>query len=172
MFRGRQFHDGRQLAHFKRYRGHIQLVQATTQREDPMPTYPCSIAAGRLTPARKMDIVRCITTVHHEETGAPRYLSAGDFLRSGKRQSLYRRMNWRRLSEYGSEAIFGAGGLRNRKARSFAGSCKASPSPLMPRRRQSGSISWTSPQLILPSADASCRFREMRISGSRCCQNL
>lgn len=39
-----------------------------------MPTYACSTAAGRLTPAQKMDIVRCITTVHHEETGAPRYL--------------------------------------------------------------------------------------------------
>jgi phenylpyruvate tautomerase PptA (4-oxalocrotonate tautomerase family) len=39
-----------------------------------MPTYACSTAAGRLTPAQKTDIVRCITTVHHEETGAPRYL--------------------------------------------------------------------------------------------------
>lgn len=39
-----------------------------------MPTYACSILAGRLTQAQKTDIVRCITTVHHEETGAPRYL--------------------------------------------------------------------------------------------------
>jgi phenylpyruvate tautomerase PptA (4-oxalocrotonate tautomerase family) len=39
-----------------------------------MPTYACSTAAGRLTPAQKMDVVRCITTVHHEETGAPRFL--------------------------------------------------------------------------------------------------
>jgi len=39
-----------------------------------MPTYACSILAGRLTPAQKAEIVRCITTVHHEETGAPRYL--------------------------------------------------------------------------------------------------
>ncbi len=39
-----------------------------------MPTYACSTAAGRLTPAQKTDIVRCISTVHHEETGAPRYL--------------------------------------------------------------------------------------------------
>jgi phenylpyruvate tautomerase PptA (4-oxalocrotonate tautomerase family) len=39
-----------------------------------MPTYACSAAAGRLTPAQKTDIVRCITTVHHEEAGAPRYL--------------------------------------------------------------------------------------------------
>jgi phenylpyruvate tautomerase PptA (4-oxalocrotonate tautomerase family) len=39
-----------------------------------MPTYVCSTAAGRLTPTQKTDIVRCITTVHHEETDAPRYL--------------------------------------------------------------------------------------------------
>jgi phenylpyruvate tautomerase PptA (4-oxalocrotonate tautomerase family) len=39
-----------------------------------MPTYACSILAGRLTPAQKAEIVRCITTVQHEETGAPRYL--------------------------------------------------------------------------------------------------
>jgi phenylpyruvate tautomerase PptA (4-oxalocrotonate tautomerase family) len=38
-----------------------------------MPTYACSIASGRLTPAQKMDIVHCVATVHHEETGAPRY---------------------------------------------------------------------------------------------------
>ena len=31
-----------------------------------MPTYACSILAGRLTPAQKTEIVRCITTVHHE----------------------------------------------------------------------------------------------------------
>jgi phenylpyruvate tautomerase PptA (4-oxalocrotonate tautomerase family) len=43
-------------------------------KEHRMPTYACSAAAGRLTPAQKTDIVRCITTVHHEETGAPRYL--------------------------------------------------------------------------------------------------
>jgi phenylpyruvate tautomerase PptA (4-oxalocrotonate tautomerase family) len=39
-----------------------------------MPTYVCSTAAGRLTPTQKTDIVRCITTVHHEEADAPRYL--------------------------------------------------------------------------------------------------
>jgi phenylpyruvate tautomerase PptA (4-oxalocrotonate tautomerase family) len=39
-----------------------------------MPTYVCSTAAGRLTPTQKTDIVRCITTVHHEEVDAPRYL--------------------------------------------------------------------------------------------------
>lgn len=39
-----------------------------------MPTYACSAAAGRLTPAQKVEIVQSITAIHHEETGAPRYL--------------------------------------------------------------------------------------------------
>jgi phenylpyruvate tautomerase PptA (4-oxalocrotonate tautomerase family) len=39
-----------------------------------MPTYVCSAATGRLTPTQKTEIVRSITAVHHEETGAPRYL--------------------------------------------------------------------------------------------------
>ena len=39
-----------------------------------MPTYVCSTVAGRLTPVQKAEIVRSITAVHHEETGAPRYL--------------------------------------------------------------------------------------------------
>ena len=39
-----------------------------------MPTYVCSAAAGRLTPLQKTEIVRVITAIHHEETGAPRYL--------------------------------------------------------------------------------------------------
>jgi phenylpyruvate tautomerase PptA (4-oxalocrotonate tautomerase family) len=39
-----------------------------------MPTYACSAAAGRLTPAQKLEIVQSITAIHHEETGAPRYL--------------------------------------------------------------------------------------------------
>src|SRR5919106_3694687 len=39
-----------------------------------MPTYVCSAAAGRLTPVQKTEIVRSITAIHHEETGAPRYL--------------------------------------------------------------------------------------------------
>ena len=38
-----------------------------------MPTYACSAAAGRLTPAQKVEIVQSITAIHHEETGAPRY---------------------------------------------------------------------------------------------------
>ena len=38
-----------------------------------MPTYACSTAAGRLTPVQKLEIVRSITAIHHEETGAPRY---------------------------------------------------------------------------------------------------
>jgi phenylpyruvate tautomerase PptA (4-oxalocrotonate tautomerase family) len=39
-----------------------------------MPTYACSAPAGRLTPAQKVEIVQSITAIHHEETGAPRYL--------------------------------------------------------------------------------------------------
>ena len=39
-----------------------------------MPTYVCTAAGGRLTPVQKAEIARCITAVHHEETGAPRYL--------------------------------------------------------------------------------------------------
>jgi phenylpyruvate tautomerase PptA (4-oxalocrotonate tautomerase family) len=39
-----------------------------------MPTYVCSAAVGRLTPAQKAEIVNRIATIHHEETGAPRYL--------------------------------------------------------------------------------------------------
>ena len=39
-----------------------------------MPTYVCSAAIERLTPVQKAEIVRSITTIHHEETGAPRYL--------------------------------------------------------------------------------------------------
>ena len=39
-----------------------------------MPTYVCSAATGRLTPIQKTEIVRGITAIHHEETGAPRYL--------------------------------------------------------------------------------------------------
>jgi phenylpyruvate tautomerase PptA (4-oxalocrotonate tautomerase family) len=39
-----------------------------------MPTYVCSAAVGRLTPAQKAEIVDNITTIHHEETGAARYL--------------------------------------------------------------------------------------------------
>jgi len=39
-----------------------------------MPTYACYAAAGRVTPAQKLEIVQSITTIHHEETGAPRYL--------------------------------------------------------------------------------------------------
>jgi phenylpyruvate tautomerase PptA (4-oxalocrotonate tautomerase family) len=38
-----------------------------------MPTYACSAAAGRLTPAEKLEIVQSITAIHHGETGAPRY---------------------------------------------------------------------------------------------------
>ena len=38
-----------------------------------MPTYACSAAAGRLTPTQRLEIVRSITAIHNEETGAPRY---------------------------------------------------------------------------------------------------
>ena len=43
------------------------------QTRDQMPTYACSAAAGRLTPAQKLEIVQSITAIHHGETGAPRY---------------------------------------------------------------------------------------------------
>src|ERR671918_1458182 len=39
-----------------------------------MPTYVCSAATGRLTSDQKAEVVRRITAIHHEETGAPRYL--------------------------------------------------------------------------------------------------
>ena len=39
-----------------------------------MPTYVCSAATGRLTSDQRAEIVRRITAIHHEETGAPRYL--------------------------------------------------------------------------------------------------
>lgn len=39
-----------------------------------MPTYVCSATSGRLTPVQKAKISRSITAIHHEETGAPRYL--------------------------------------------------------------------------------------------------
>jgi phenylpyruvate tautomerase PptA (4-oxalocrotonate tautomerase family) len=39
-----------------------------------MPTYVCSAAIGRLTPVQKAEIACSITAIHHEETGAPRYL--------------------------------------------------------------------------------------------------
>jgi phenylpyruvate tautomerase PptA (4-oxalocrotonate tautomerase family) len=39
-----------------------------------MPSYVCSAARGRLTSVQKTEIVRCITAIHHEETGAPSYL--------------------------------------------------------------------------------------------------
>jgi phenylpyruvate tautomerase PptA (4-oxalocrotonate tautomerase family) len=39
-----------------------------------MPTYVCATALGRITPVQKTEIVRRITAIHHEETGAPRYL--------------------------------------------------------------------------------------------------
>jgi phenylpyruvate tautomerase PptA (4-oxalocrotonate tautomerase family) len=38
-----------------------------------MPTYACSVAAGRLTPAQKLEVVQSITAIHHEETGAQRF---------------------------------------------------------------------------------------------------
>lgn len=39
-----------------------------------MPTYVCSTEAGRLTSAQRLHIVKGLTTIHAEETGAPRYL--------------------------------------------------------------------------------------------------
>lgn len=39
-----------------------------------MPTYVFSTEAGRLTQSQRLAIVRSLTTIHAEETGAPRYL--------------------------------------------------------------------------------------------------
>lgn len=38
-----------------------------------MPIYVCSAATGRLTPVQKTEIVRSLTDIYHEVTGAPRY---------------------------------------------------------------------------------------------------
>ena len=38
-----------------------------------MPTYVCTTAAGRLTPAQRAEIPKAITTIHAEEGVAPRY---------------------------------------------------------------------------------------------------
>jgi len=38
-----------------------------------MPMYFCTAAEGRLTSAQKTEIAKAITTIYHEETGAPRY---------------------------------------------------------------------------------------------------
>jgi phenylpyruvate tautomerase PptA (4-oxalocrotonate tautomerase family) len=40
-----------------------------------MATYVCTAAVGRLTLPQKKEIVRSITAIRHEETGAPRYLA-------------------------------------------------------------------------------------------------
>jgi phenylpyruvate tautomerase PptA (4-oxalocrotonate tautomerase family) len=47
---------------------------AMNRKENQMPTYVCSASAGRLTPVQKANIARSVTAIHHEETGAPRYL--------------------------------------------------------------------------------------------------
>lgn len=39
-----------------------------------MPTYACSTAAGQLTQSQREEIMKRITDVHAEVTGAPRYL--------------------------------------------------------------------------------------------------
>ena len=39
-----------------------------------MPTYVCSAATGPLTLDQKAEIVRSVTAIHHEETGASRNL--------------------------------------------------------------------------------------------------
>ena len=48
-------------------------------------------AAGRLTLVKKTEIVRSITAIHHEKTGAPRYLIPSDLLRRRAGQSLRHR---------------------------------------------------------------------------------
>src|SRR5260370_938956 len=52
----------------------FQCARRIKLKEIRMPTYVCSAAVGQLTPAQKAEIVNSITTIHHEETGAPRYL--------------------------------------------------------------------------------------------------
>jgi len=39
-----------------------------------MPTYVCSMETGRLTQAQRLEIVKSLTAIHTEATGAPRYL--------------------------------------------------------------------------------------------------
>ena len=52
----------------------VLLRVALNRKVNRMPTYVCSAAIGRLTPVQKAEIARSITAIHHEETGAPRYL--------------------------------------------------------------------------------------------------
>src|SRR5260370_5145837 len=52
----------------------FQCTRRIKLKEIRMPTYVCSAAVVRLTPAQKAEILNNISTIHHEETGAARYL--------------------------------------------------------------------------------------------------
>jgi len=85
-----------------------------------------ALCRGRLS-RPKDGYVRCITHGNHEETGAPRILCRY-LLRScsGGGNHYTSPVELARPDQIWIEAISGAGGgLRNRKARSFAGYCKA-----------------------------------------------
>ena len=79
-----------------------------------MPTYVCSAATGRLTSDQKAEIVRRITAIHHEETGAPRYLVQVIFY-DVVPGSHY--IAGRQRIRYGSEPISGADEPTTRRAR-------------------------------------------------------
>lgn len=49
-----------------------------------MPTYTVSAGADRLSPAVRSEIARSITAIHHEETGAPKYLAQVIFYDLGR----------------------------------------------------------------------------------------
>jgi phenylpyruvate tautomerase PptA (4-oxalocrotonate tautomerase family) len=102
-----------------------------------MPTYVCSAATGRLTPTQKTEIVRSITAVHHEETGAPRYLV---------------------------QVIFHDVAPGNHYV---AGRQAPAEGPAAPPRTRFGSTCATFPQRISRSTAASCRPPGRRTHGSR-----
>ena len=88
-----------------------------------MPTYACSAAAGRLTPAQKLEIVQSITAIHHEETGAPRYFVQVIFYDIAP-DNHYVAVNWRRQARYVFAATYGTVERRNRRAGCFRVSCR------------------------------------------------
>src|ERR1700754_2620207 len=53
--------------------GKVDFVSPLIIKDEEMPTYVCSAAAGRLTPAQRVAIAESITTIHAEEGRAPRY---------------------------------------------------------------------------------------------------
>jgi phenylpyruvate tautomerase PptA (4-oxalocrotonate tautomerase family) len=85
------------------------------QTRDQMPTYACSAAAGRLTPGQKVEIVQSITAIHHEETGAPRYLVQVIFYDIDPVVTTSA-VNWRRQATYGFAAAYGMVEPRSKRA--------------------------------------------------------